>query len=129
MYLYKHEKGQGQQKGQTDTCLSRCTCGENKTSCERHDAELINQIQKTISKWDTLTDLGILLGVKISVIETIQEDNNSSINNAGTQIAPNMVSRDGGPSQRKQRLGKTNDIYGRVGLRRQVKDIMERHFY
>ena len=128
IYLYKHDKGQGQQKGATDTCLARCTCGENKTSCERHDAQLINELRKTITKWDMLTESGILLGVKISVIETIQEDNRGSINNAALKLLQIWYQKTEGLRKESKDLKNLKKCMEKVGLSRQVKDIMDRHF-
>ena len=90
--------------------------------------QLINELRKTITKWDMLTELGILLGVKISVIETIQEDNRGSINNAALKLLQIWYQETEGLRKESKDLKNLKKCMEKVGLSRHVKDIMDRHF-
>ena len=129
MYLYKNNNGQGQQKGQTDTCLAACTCGQEKMSCEKYDAQLINEISKVITRSETLVDLGILLGVKTSIIETIQEDNTGSIDSTAFKLLNRWYQETDGLRSESKGLAKLRKCLKKVGLERNSTEIMEQHFH
>ena len=128
MYVYNLKKGQGQQNRQGDTCLAPCTCGEQSTSCERHDVQLLNEISKVVTKSETLVDLGISLGVKTSVIESIQEDYKGSINNTAFKLLQKWYQESDGLRSKSKDLATLKECLKKTGLGGQVKDIVERHF-
>ena len=76
-----------------------------------------------------LTELGILLGVKTSVIDTIQEDNKGSINTAALKLLQIWYQETDGLRKESKDLAKLRKCMEEVGLGRQVKDIIERHFH